>query len=345
LLDVWRDINFTLQPAIVRASATDRRIEIRGGGVLEMWTMEDENAGRGRKYARVIVDEAAMVSDLADIWSAAIRPTLTDYIGDAWFLSTPRGRNGFFQLYSNGLDPLQPDWACWQMPTSTNPYIAPTEIEAARKELPDRTFKQEYLAEFLEDSAVFRNIVAIATGEPQAYKDHNIGHEYVIGCDWGKTEDYSVFSVVDVTVGELCYQDRSNRIDYLVQIQRLKDLKKRFDPSAIVVETNGNQALMELLRREQLPLREFTTNNSNKEEAIQSLMIAFEQGKLKIIPDPVLVAELQAFEATPLMGGRIRYAAPAGYHDDCVMALALAWTVAKVGAGGGVSIKKRTIVR
>ena len=54
-------------------------------------------------------------------------------------------------------------------------------------------------------------------------------------------------------------------------------------------------------------------------------MLAFERGEIKIIPDPVLIAELQAFEMERLPSGMLRYSAPSGYHDDCVMSLALAW--------------------
>jgi hypothetical protein len=51
---------------------------------------------------------------------------LTDYIGEAWFLSTPKGFNYFKTLFDRGQDPEQTDWASWQMPSEGNPHIAPS---------------------------------------------------------------------------------------------------------------------------------------------------------------------------------------------------------------------------
>lgn len=333
LSEAWRDLVKLLAPYTTRSNATEHRVELVTGGVVEMWSLDGGNAGRSRKYARAIVDEAAMVPALMAAWNDAIRPTLTDLRGDAWFLSTPRGRNDFWQLYQYGLDPLRDDWQCWQMPTSSNPFIPADEIAAARREMPERSFSQEYLAEFLEDSAVFRRIRESATAIRQEYAQHNHPshprHSYVVGVDWGKYEDYSVFAVVDVTTGELCHLDRSNRIDYTAQIKRLEDLCKRFQVQEIIAESNSQATTIELMRNANLPVREFTTTNISKQNIIEGLMLGLEQGKLKILDDPVLLGELQAFEATRLPGGGIRYAAPQGWHDDCVMALALAWDGAK----------------
>ena len=75
-------------------------IELPNGGLVEVWTLENEDAGRGRKYKRAIVDEAAMVAKLKSSWEESIRPTLTDMEGDAWFLSTPKGLNYFTTCFS-----------------------------------------------------------------------------------------------------------------------------------------------------------------------------------------------------------------------------------------------------
>src|SRR5262245_442485 len=72
LLELWRWLEMTLRPIIKRSNATDRRIELITGGVIECWTLEDDNAGRSRKYARVVIDEAGLVASLSDIWQAEI---------------------------------------------------------------------------------------------------------------------------------------------------------------------------------------------------------------------------------------------------------------------------------
>ena len=159
LLEVWRELKRTLLPVTVRASEVDHRIELVTGGVIEMWSLTDDpDISRGRKYKRVIFDEAAMMSKLMTAWSDTIRATLTDYAGDAWFFSTPKGRNGFWELWRRG-DPTNPDrrngWISWRKPTEGNPHLIPSEIVALREEVGDRAAAQEVDAQFLEYSGRF----------------------------------------------------------------------------------------------------------------------------------------------------------------------------------------------
>ena len=86
--------------------------------------------------------------------------------------------------------------------------------------------------------------------------------------------------------------------------------------------------MVEQLQRATMPVRPFVTTAASKAVIIDALALAFEQMTLRIIPDPVLVGELQSYEATRLPSGLSRYSAPAGMHDDTVMALALAWHAA-----------------
>ena len=83
--------------------------------------------------------------------------------------------------------------------------------------------------------------------------------------------------------------------------------------------------VVEQLQRDNLPVIGFQTTNASKSAIIESLALAFERGTISIPNDPVLIGELQAFEASPLASGLMRYSAPAGQHDDCVMSLAFAW--------------------
>jgi hypothetical protein len=326
MLDVWSEFRLSMRNGLLRANKTEMRMEFANGATLEMWTLDNPDAGRGRKYARIIVDEAALVRNLMDAWTASIRPTLTDYRGEAWFLSTPKGRNGFWQLYQMGVDPTQSDWAAWQMPTASNPYIDLAEIEAARQMLPERIFQQEYLAEFLEDGGgVFRRIMEAATAEEQYA--HVGGHQYVLGVDWGKVNDFTVITVIDTTLRSLVQIDRFNQIDYAVQLGRLAALCKRFSPVGVVVEYNSmGIPLVETLVRMGLPIIAFQTTNASKAAIIDALSLAFERSELSILNDPVLIGELMAYDMERLPSGLLRYGAPEGFHDDCVMSLAFAWS-------------------
>lgn len=152
LIEAWRELKFNLAPVIRRVDEQQKRIELKTGGVIEGWAFDrNPNAGRSRRYKRVVVDEAAHCDNLESAWTRAIRPTLSDFKGDGWFLSSPNGRNYFHTLYGYAND--RPEWRAWTFPTVSNPYIDPSEIESARLDLPDAIFRQEYLAEFLAETA------------------------------------------------------------------------------------------------------------------------------------------------------------------------------------------------
>lgn len=331
LLDVWRDVTNTFAPITARANASERRIELITGGIVEFWSLDNPDAARGRRYRQVICDEAAMVSHFMDAWQYVIRSTLVDYSGGAWFLSTPKGRNAFWQMYQWGQDSEREEWASWSMPTNANPFINDSEIEAMRETMPDRAFRQEILAEFIDDAGgVFRRVAEAATAVPQSAAQP--GHQYVFGVDWAQQYDFTVIAVVDVTTNELVYMDRFNQVDYNTQRDRLKALYTAFRPAQVIAETNSiGLPNIDALRHDGMPVVGFTTTNATKGTAIDALTLAFEQGKIRILPDPVLVGELQAYEMDISPSGLRRFSAPEGLHDDTVMALAMAWQGCNAG--------------
>jgi len=325
LTEVWRETRRLLYPVIKSQDKQQHRLELVTGGVVDMWSLETPEAPRGRKYARVVVDEAAMAPDLGDTWQAAIRPTLTDFRGDGWFLSTPKGANFFRAMYAWGQDPAMPDWASWRLPTTANPFIDPEEVETARKELPERVFAQEYLAEFLEDAGgVFRYVRRQATAPRRAADDREL---IVMGLDWGQAADFTVIVAINARTRRMVDMDRFNQVDWALQRARVKAMAEKWRPAVIMAEANSiGGPNIEALQREGLPVVGFDTTSASKPPLIESLALAFERDELKIFDDPVLIGELEAYERTVSeVTGRPRYNAPAGMHDDTVMALALAW--------------------
>lgn len=326
LLDVWRELTAILQPVTVDKSESERRLQVIGGGVIEAWSLDSMgDSARGRKYGLAVVDEAALVVSLEQVWQATLRPMLADLRGGAWFLSTPRGMNDFKRLYDRGQDPERKDWASFQMPTLSNPYIAPEEIEAARADISEAMFLQEFDAQFIAwEGAVFRKVLEAAMAPYCTKPDPN--HAYCIGVDWGRSVDYTVFAVFDATTRTMVELDRSNRVDYVMQRNRLAALAEKWRPGAILAESNSiGQPIIEQLWRDGLPVKGFQTTNATKAAIIEGLALAFERGEISILRDPVLSAELQSFSAEQLPSGMLRYAAPAGGHDDTVIATALAW--------------------
>ena len=344
LLDeAWRSARRALGAfGIARVDSQQHRIEMHARSAMDFWTLDDPDAGRGRKYGLVIIDEAAMSRQLAQVWEAAIRPTLTDYGGAGWFLSTPKGQNFFHTLYLRG--GARPGWASHHAPTSANPYIDRGEIDEARRDLPERIYAQEYEAAFLESGGgVFRRVTdaiddALTARMESAHDPQDGLHRYVIGVDWGRFNDFTVIVVVDASAGAVVAIDRFNKIEYTFQIERLVAMERRFAGAPIIAEENAMGApVIEQARRRNLTVRAFTTTNASKAAVVEDLSIAFDEGTIRIPKYAPLVAELMAFDQERMPSGAIRYAAPSGLHDDCVIALALAWSGARASGRGYAS--------
>jgi hypothetical protein len=327
MLDTFKDMRNILQPITTAVNASDHRIETITGGVMDFWSLDGETV-RGRRYKRGIINEAAMVADLMRKWNEAVRPTLADFAGDAWFLSTPRGRDGFWSMYQNGAT-NKAGWRAWQYRTWDNPYIKRGEIEAMKRDMSERAYMQEVEAQFLDDGSFFPNVLDVCTADEQPPM---VGYTYCIGVDWARSSggDYTVFAVMNATKRTLAHLTRLNGADFETQKQKLKALIAAYRVQDVVAEYNSmGGPLVEALQRDGLPVRGFTTTASTKHEIISALELAMDQKTITLLNDDVLKGELQAYEKTERAGGLPSYSAPAGFHDDTVIATALAWHAAQ----------------
>jgi phage FluMu gp28-like protein len=315
-------------PGIVVREA-DREVGFPTGGTVRVRSADAPDSLRGESLDLGVLDEAAFVPEA--VWTEALRPALADRRGRALFLSTPRGRNWFWRAFQRGLDSADPDWRSFSSPTSGNPFIPEGEVEAARSTMPERVFRQEFLAEFSDEAGgVFRGVRECATAE--RLERARPGRNYVFGVDWGKSNDFTVLVVLDRVSCDMVEFQRFNQIDYALQRGRLMALAERFKPSRIVAEANSiGTPIIEQLLREDLPVEPFITTNASKTAIIDALALAFEKKTVRILSEPALLGELEAFEVERLPSGMLRYAAPGGMHDDAVVALALAFFAAEGG--------------
>lgn len=145
--DVWETFKSTLYPIISKKNEQLRQITTITGGVLDMWTMEDPDSGRGFKYHRAIIDEAEKARHLKKAWEETIRATLTDYGGDAWFSSTPKFGTTYFKsvLFKN--EERFDNWKSWKFTSYDNPHLPEGELDEIRSQLDPLVFACEYLAE------------------------------------------------------------------------------------------------------------------------------------------------------------------------------------------------------
>jgi len=311
------------------------------GGQVIFRSLDDPDNARGHTADGVVLDEAPMIR--AEAWYEVVRPIISDTQGWALIMGTPKGRNWFWREWVGAAN--HADSMAWQIPTLgvairdgrlvrakhplENPDFQFAEAVRIFQSVPQKTFEQEFLAQFIEDAGlVFRNVRMVSTAQPG---QPVAGGRYVFGVDWARDYDWTVISAIDGVARRQVAIERFNQVDYAFQLGRLRAMVERWRPELIVAEMNAmGTPLVESLQREGLPVQGFTTTASSKTAVIEGLALALERGALTLLTDETQIAELQAYDMERLPGGTFRYGAPSGMHDDTVIALALAWHGASI---------------
>jgi hypothetical protein len=296
---------------VIKKKHENQFIELITGGNIDFWSLDNPYAGRSKKYKRAITDEGAFAKNLWEIWTQSIRPTLTDLEGDAWHFSTPTGKNDFHKLFMKGKGGDN-NWMSFQQTTYDNPYINPSEIDEARKDLPTIAFSQEYMAEFNDNIA---NPFGIAFINQCTYP---LSTEPAVcyGIDLAKSFDYTVIIGLDKN-GAVCYFDRFQK-DWRSTVNTILALPNI--PICIDSTGVGDPIGEDIARVRDVELFKFTSKS--KQQLMEGLAAQI-QKRLITFPEGVIVDELSNFEYEYTKSG-VRYTAPQGLHDDCVCALALA---------------------
>jgi phage terminase large subunit-like protein len=322
---LWRAAERAVAPVAHKLTVrrSEREIVFPSGGSLFVYSADNPDAMRGMSFDLVIIDEASRVSE--ESWTDVIQPTLADRGGRAMLISTPVGRNWFYREWLKGRQHSE-RIASFQAPSSANPMPTIREaFERARETVSDRTFRQEWLAEFVDDGGgVFRSVTDAVRAK--SCSSPNTDHTYVAGLDWALSNDYTVLTVIDQTTREVAHIERFTMMDYAAQRARIHAVCQRYNVYLVVAESNAmGKPNNDELRRMGVRLRDFNTTNLSKAAAIESLAAAFDHREIGIYDHRELIEELQAYEGSRLDSGAMRYGAPDGMHDDMVMSLALAW--------------------
>lgn len=307
----FKDILDRLPEPIYKKNETDLTIDFITGGSVRFFTGERLDALRGLKFHKAIIDEASYIPNLQDGWQNSIRPTLTDYKGSAIFLSTPKGRNFFYSLYMKGGDK---DWQSFKFTTYDNPHIDPEEIDAAKAQLPHAVFEQEYMANPMENAANpfgslhIQSCVKPLSTLPAAY----------YGIDLAKSVDYTVIIGLDIN-GDVCYFKR-----FQADWQQTKNEILSIDRNKpVMIDSTGvGDSIVEDLQPAFNHMEGFKFTAQSKQQLMEQLASTIHKKEIGF-PDGYIKDELDIFEYTFTSTG-VRYSAPSGFHDDCVMALALA---------------------
>ena len=288
------------------------------GAFLDCRSGEQPDQMLGKEYDLVIIDECSRIQrKVHDIY---IVPASGREIGKYFYISTPFGENWFHEKWTSA---KETDGA-FQFKSLDNPFFGQDKWEEAKKKLPKQIFEQEYEASFLPDAAaVFRNIDDIV--KDSSLQDVLPNHNYVMGVDLGKHEDFTVITVLDKYNNNVVYWDRFKQIDYSFQKTRIKAIAKKYNNARIVIDSTGvGEPIWEDMTRDHLFVEDFKFTNKSKKELVEKLSIYIEQKYIWIPPEQQLIDELKSFGYRLTDAGNIVYRAPQGLYDDSVYSLALA---------------------
>lgn len=306
---------------------------------IQMRSAENPDSLRGDGVHACVIDEAGYWSQpsFVSVWT-----TLTQTRGKLRIISTPKGRNWFYDEWQKGwhLNPRRDEnseYASYKLPTHTNPWVPRESLVEAQRNLPENVFRQEYMAEFLDDSAgVFRNIIGC---QRTIILERPIrGAKYAMGIDWAKHNDYTVFLVVDLDTKQVVYIERHNDIDWNINIMRAIKCARTWNNAFVLMDSTGVGDVPFDLMAASYPLVEGFNiyNNEQKTALIQKMQVALEKGAI-YLPKPdiqtsnrnaqmadALQKELEMYSYTMTPSQKMKFSAPEGYYDDMVIALALA---------------------
>lgn len=308
----FTEILKSLPIEIYRKNEADLVINFITGGSIRFFTGERLDALRGLKFHLVIIDEASYIPNLQEGWNNSIRPTLTDYKGKAIFLSTPKGKNFFYSLYMKS---DEPDWESFKFTTYDNPHIDATEIDAAKIQLPNVVFEQEYMANPMENAANpfgsehINKCTKELSRQPTDY----------YGIDLAKSVDWTVIIGMD-RQGNTTEAHRFQK-DWLQTKESIITICHKNKP--IVIDSTGvGDAIVEDLQKHFNSMHGFKYTATSKQQLMESLASSIHKSEISF-PQGVIKDELEIFEYVFTSTG-VKYSAPQGFHDDCVNALALA---------------------
>lgn len=313
-------------PALMKGVSrrTPARITTPWNSFIKCKSGENRASLVGEELDLAIHDETALDSE--ETWQLTF-DRLVSRKGKSVHITNPWGHNWWYKEYLRVQG--EKDGYATALQFLDNPYNAKSEEDRARKMLDEETFKQKYRALFTASvSSLFRNVDKCIGAKPEEPKDDE---EYIIGVDWAKIRDFTVFVVMSRHGHNVVHFDRFQGINYDLQMKRLTELAKKYNNAEIWMDTTGlGEVISDMLHSsgQGLFVEDFRFSGKTKEALLHKLSIYIEKGKILIPDNKVLVNELEVFGKELTVAGNVRYGAPAGFHDDAVDALALAnWSL------------------
>lgn len=178
---IWELLHDLGRPVIKSSHVNNLEITLLNGRKILVRGADNPDSLRGVSLTYLVLDECAFIKQ--DVWEKILRAALSDRKGRALFISTPSGRNWFYDVFNLGQSGEDEEWKSWHFTTQDNETIDPKEIEAAKRTLSSFAFKQEYLSSFDTAGADVFKEQWFKTGKEPQYGS------YVVAIDLAGFED------------------------------------------------------------------------------------------------------------------------------------------------------------
>jgi hypothetical protein len=295
----------------------------------------------GERTLGNVLDE---MSKMHERTFSSVNSTTTQTNGWIRGYTTPRGKNWVWHKYLECLNEMElakqnnrlPTMIAMTATTIDNPYVPRDAIEFARRTLPDRIFRQLYLAEFIDDGSTFLGFRQLIRGqEIQFTSNIQVWHkegasecDVILGGDWARTHDFAVVTAWNAETKEMIGLIRFQGLSYKHMVKHVYDFGSKFRDIVMLKhdKTGIGDVIDELLQQLPWPVQGIKFNNENKSAMINQFMIDMQHAKFTLPNWPDMIRELDAYEVTVSPLGTMKYGAPAGMHDDIVTSMFLGWS-------------------
>ena len=241
-------------------------------------------------------------------------------------ISTPHGKNHFWKFFEMGQRGEGGVWSR-RAPTSESPYVSDSFLANQKELISERAFDIEYGADFMDSAGqVFKTDAVQACVVSQLPE---VSETISIGIDWARYTDFTAIAVVQGNQDSCSLIDlqRFNGQSWTETVRRVAEIVEKYPHARIVCDATGvGDPVIEQLQNSlpETKIEGLSFTASLKSELINTLAWVIEKHGLAMTPHPQLLRELEHFEALTTETGHVRLSARGGYHDDLVIALALA---------------------
>jgi len=281
---------------------------------------------RGNEATHVVVDEAAYVPE--ELVAEVAMPMLATNNGRLTLISTPNGLNHFWRFFKKGELGEHGIWSR-TAPSWESPYVSQEFLDIQRQLISRRAFEIEYEAQFVDASGtMFGGEMVDSCIVPEVHRSEDCA---AIGIDWGRYRDYTAVAVLQGgrMAAQLVAVQQFNKASWQEMIDRGAEIAKSFPGAMVIADGTGSgDAVCEMLEKtlgRTVAVHPFT--NSSKRKLIEGLRAGMERRAIAIPPEPELIRQLKHFEVALSTSGNQLMNAKSGYHDDLVIALALAYSI------------------